>query len=173
MTRKKDLKRRVRERQARTGESYTAALAHVRKKPVENEALPDATEEAKAAGLHCSAVVSPKLRALGDLRPFFARLRELLEALESDACGPLLRGEPGPRVIPTLRDSLEARRFLAQVQAGTRGLSRDGRMFALAWNGHVVVGAIWLLRKPLLMIGLLDDAEKSWPDSLLLAGLGR
>ena len=29
MTRRRDLKRRVRERQARTGESYTAALKHV------------------------------------------------------------------------------------------------------------------------------------------------
>src|SRR6266849_2482692 len=75
MTKKKDLKKRVRARQEKTGESYTVALAQLRRRRIPE--APSATAEAQAAGLRCEAVVSSKLRALGDLRTLFARLREL------------------------------------------------------------------------------------------------
>lgn len=167
MTRKKDLKRRVRARQAKTGESYTAALAQVRKPQIPE--APDATAEARAEGFHCRAVVSEKLRTLGDLRPLFARLRQMLEALDAEACGPLFRGEPARRHIPQMKDVAEARRF---VQSGELGVSRDGRMFALAWKGVTVGGSLSpLAREPLLQLGILERAI--WPAELALLGLGR
>ena len=170
MTKKKDLKRRVRARQAKTGESYTSALAHIREPRIPE--APDATKEALAEGLSCTAVVTPELRAMGDLRPLFARVREVLEALASPACGPLLRGEPSPRRIPEMKDTLEARRFLAAVRKGERGFSRDGRLLALEWRGHVIVGSIWLYfaHGPLLQFSRLGDApfwpEELWPQQL-------
>jgi hypothetical protein len=177
MTKKKDLKRRVRARQAKTGESYTSALAHIREPRIPE--APDATKEALAEGLSCTAVVTPELRAMGDLRPLFARVREVLAALGSPACGPLLRGDASPRRMPTAKDVLEAQRFLAAVRRGERGLSRDGRLLAFEWRGHVIVGAIWLYisRRPLLQFSRMGDApfwpEELWPQQLRALVMGR
>jgi hypothetical protein len=165
MTKKKDLKRRVRERLEKTGESYTAALARIRKRP-EIEVVPDATREAEAAGLRCNAVVSKGLRAAGDLTPLFVRIRETLSALGSS-----LERRDAIHEATVLIE--EARRFLAAVRAGARGLSRDERILALEWNGSVVVcGIVRLGRKPLLALGRLDDL-KGLPPHLALMGIGR
>jgi hypothetical protein len=173
MTKQKDLKKRVRARQEKTGESYTAALAHVRRE-VDIPEAPSATAEARAAGLRCEAVVSPRLQELGDLAPLFVRLRELLEALSAEACGPLLRGERPALRVPTMQDLVEARRFLAAVREGERGLSRDGRMVAFNWRERVVVAHLGIVgsRMPLLMLGVLDD-EAQWPLGFSLLGIGR
>lgn len=48
MTANKRLKRRVRDRARKTGESYTAALAHVRHRPEQEHAVPDPTTTANA-----------------------------------------------------------------------------------------------------------------------------
>src|SRR5947209_590635 len=170
MTKKKDLKKRVRERQAKTGESYTAARAQVRK--VHIEEAPNANDEARAEGFRGIAIVSRKLREARDLRPLFARLRELLLALEAPACGPLLRGESLPRRIPQVLDILRARRFLERVRAGHRGLSDDGAFFALSWNERTVVGTIILIRGPMLQMGLLEDADSPPELAFPLMGLG-
>ncbi|HET7788892.1 MAG TPA: hypothetical protein VFL36_23150 [Myxococcales bacterium] len=169
MTKKKDLKRRVRERQERTGESYTAALAQVRGPRV--AAVPEATREAKAAGLRCRAFVSTRLRRETDLAALFARLREMLEALGAPACGPLLRGEMAPGGIPdAVRLAVESRRFLTEVRTGARGFSRDGRLFALEWKGEVIVGGIVVHagRTPLIYLGCIEDLRAN---GAALAGL--
>jgi hypothetical protein len=180
MTKKKDLKRRVRQRKARTGESYTAALRQIMKSPrvqappsASIEAAPSALAEARAEGFHGDAAVSPKLRAMGDLRPLFARLRELLQALDSPACGPLFRGESAPLRLPKPTDALLERDFLRRVAEGERGLGASGRIAALSWNGQVVIAQFSLFPKhtPLLLLGLADEA--AWPESLLLMGIGR
>jgi hypothetical protein len=174
MTKKKDLKRRVRQRQAKTGESYTAALAQVRGPRI--EAVPDATREARGAGLCCKAFVSARLRKESELPDLFVRVREMLAALGAAACGPLLRGELPPCEIPdAVRLAVEARRFLEEVRRGARGLSRDGRLFALEWKGAVIVGAIVLAgRTPLISMGSLDDLRLGSPAlaSLSLMGIG-
>lgn len=172
MTKKKDLKQRVRERKARTGESYTAALRQIVKSP-RVEAAPSASIEARAEGFRGDAAVSPKLRAMGDLRPLFARLRQLLEALDSPACGPLFRGESVPLRLPKPTDALLERDFLRRVAEGERGLGASGRMAALSWNGQVVVVrfSIFPQHTPLLLLWLADEA--AWPESLLLMGIGR
>ncbi|HEY5678174.1 MAG TPA: hypothetical protein VIR81_15375 [Myxococcales bacterium] len=175
MTKKKDLKRRVRQRQAKTGESYTAALAQVRGPRI--AAVPEATKEAQAAGLRCKAFVSTRLRQEPDLAALFARLREMLEALGAKACGPLLRGEMAPGGIPdAVRLAVESRRFLAEVRAGARGFSRDGRLFALEWKGEPIVGGILVHagRAPLVYLGCLRDlgAGESMLGGLSLMGIG-
>jgi hypothetical protein len=203
MTKKKDLKRRVRERKARTGESYTAALRQIAKKPreatpsvlveatpsvrveatpsvrveatpsVRVESAPSAVAEARAEGFRGDAAVSPKLRAMGDLRPLFARLRELLQALDSPACGPLFRGESAPLRLPKPTDALLEREFLRRVREGERGLGVGGRMAALSWNGQVVIAqfSIFPEHTPLLQLAILEEA--GWPNNLLLLGIGR
>ena len=51
MTARKHRKRLVRERQARTGESYTAALAHLRRRPAKEQSVPNpATSSADRNG---------------------------------------------------------------------------------------------------------------------------
>jgi hypothetical protein len=172
MTKKKELKQRVRARQEKTGESYTAALAQIRQPSIPE--APSATAEAVAEGLRCEAVISPKLRGLGNLRPLFARLRAMLEGLGAQACGPLLRGEAGPRRMPQMRDMLEARAFLGQVRTGRRGLSENGQSLALVWNEVTVVVFISLLgRRPLLQLCLLDELAEPWSVQLALLGIGR
>ncbi|HEY2029337.1 MAG TPA: hypothetical protein VGH20_09025 [Myxococcales bacterium] len=173
MTRQKDLKRRVRARQEKTGESYTAALSNIRR-DVHIPQAPSATAEARAAGLRCEAVVTEELRRMGDLEPLFIRLRELLLALAAEACGPLIRGDALALQMPSMKDAVEARRFLEAVRAGERGLSRNGRMVAFNWRDRVVVADLGLAgaRKPLLQLGVLGEGPL-WPMELLLTGVGR
>jgi hypothetical protein len=168
MTKQKDLKKRIRARQQKTGESYTAARAQVLGSAVQIPEAPSATAEARAEGFRCEAVVSESLRQLGDLRPLFARLRTLLESLDVEACGPLLRGEPIEPRMPKISDFVEARRF---VLSDELGLSRDGRSAALSWNGRVVIANFALLRKPLMQLGLRDEAKCT--AELALLGIGR
>src|SRR5262245_19310635 len=71
MTKKKDLKKRVRERQARTKESYTTALAHVLSgRPAVEEELVvemiDLTAEAERLAIRCHARAWPELIARVD-----------------------------------------------------------------------------------------------------------
>ena len=71
--------------------------------------------------------------------------------------------------IPRMGDFLAARRFFERVRAGERGV--DGSHFALRWGEHTVIGVILLVRKPMLQMGLLEDA-RTWPAELSLIGLG-
>lgn len=148
MTAKKHLKQRVRERQEKTGERYSTALAHIRGQApaVEQQVQPEVTEWAKIEGLHCTAFVTEPLwnseRASADraawFRAAFARLRSLLLAVEGAPgthalCSAILRGEPKTVSIPhTIQEVVEARRFMAEVRAGVRGVSRNGRL--VAWD---------------------------------------
>ena len=121
MTAKKDLKRRVRERQAKTGESYTAARAHVvagakdspeqseeatepepAPSPIEEMSEPirspisvvelvDATQDAAKLGLKCQVLVSPTLVPRIAPARVLEHLRDALLATERDPQMELLR----------------------------------------------------------------------------------
>ena len=56
MTRNKDLKRIVRARMKKTGESYTAARAHVTKKSPSERSAPDVRDYATLAGMSDAAI---------------------------------------------------------------------------------------------------------------------
>ena len=158
MTAKRDLKKRVRERQARTGESYTSAreqvLAARAPELVPVIELVDVSAEATRLGLVCRALMVPTLAERVDAATVLARLRTALLATEGDPSTAflrrvLLRGEPaGPMPLGTVLEGVEAaRRFMARARAGIGGASEGGRMLALHVDGRVgsetIVCMLW------------------------------
>jgi hypothetical protein len=166
---------------------------------------PEVTKWATDGGLHCRAFASEELWraecALGEpderFRTIFARLRALLRAVQGDAgrrkiCAAVLHGcdcvEAGPNFV---REMVEARQFLAQVDAGVRGVSRNGRLvafdvprgqsnamlvgvLALAPTGNSAKGTAWLwLTSHDRADGSLSQmSEGCLSSQMALAGLG-
>lgn len=120
MTAKRDLKRRVRERQARTGESYMTALRQVRARRsagkaatetetetatvTETETEPggeaervpvvemiDITEIASTLGFRCPTMLSPTLADRVDVATVLRQLRDALVATARDPAFAILR----------------------------------------------------------------------------------
>jgi hypothetical protein len=90
--RKRDLKRRVRERQARTSESYVVALRHVlsqRESRVPVVELIDLTDIGARLGIKCRTVMAPAMVGRVDPTAMLTQLRSALL--------------PPPRATPTLR----------------------------------------------------------------------
>jgi hypothetical protein len=161
MTAKRDLKKRIRERAARTGESYTAARRHVvggpRAPAVPFIEMRDLSEEAARVGLRCPVRIFPDLALRIDCAATLERIRDALRATGSDPATELmravaLRGEQpegdhafstDPVRYPPIK--LVARGpaeqplfgpFLTRVRAGIGGVSEGGRMLALAVAGR-------------------------------------
>jgi len=169
MTAKKDLKRRVRERQARTQESYTAALAHVRagarpKVPVTE--LNDVTELAAELGIRCRVSAYPGI----DERPALEKVRDALRATAGDPETERLRAALFENRAPNdglswqvtdLYGLLEkTRRFLARARAGIGGVS--GHLIAVHVGDTPVVGVLWAMpgtRPPLFVLRPADDVD--------------
>jgi hypothetical protein len=138
MTDKRDLKRRVRDRQAHTGESYMTALRNVRGASPGTNAVPvveliDLTEIAAPLGIKCGIKMVPALVDLVDAAAMLTRLRDALITTVNDPQLGLFRsvvlaGER-PWVPEAFRDP---RPFYARVRAGIGGVSESGRMLALA-----------------------------------------
>jgi len=140
MTTKKDLKRRVRERQARTGESYVAARAQVvaaREPAISVEEM----TTLDAPDFKCPVIASSRLLAVASADDVLARVRDALIATEGDAGTEVLRalalrGEPLPGTHPRTRAEWVrwwdgSRRFAARMRAGIGGVSDRGDMLAL------------------------------------------
>jgi hypothetical protein len=171
MTAKRDLKRRVRERQSRTGESYMTALRQVldqRPSVVPVVELIELSEVGAAMGIQCRVRMAPVLADRIDVVGALRRLREALIATERDPAFGLFRqvvlhGESP--VVRTLGHDA-GRRFLARVRAGIGGISEHGRLLALMVDGRrgpeMVVFALWLSPvfyvpyRPSLLIGSAD-----------------
>jgi hypothetical protein len=149
MTSKKDLKKRVHERQAKTGERYTTALAHVlaqRPEAPSSKTLEfhDVSEWARLEEFRCRAAVSGFLWDLDAsdagarperFRRLFARLRSLLVSLRGEMGADsfsrqLFQAEPWEKTPNAIHELFEARRFTEQVRSGVRGVSRNGRLVA-------------------------------------------
>jgi hypothetical protein len=143
MTERRDLKRRVRERQARTGESYMTALRHVqaqRPAAIPMIELIDLTERGAALGLACRIAMFPRLAERVDAGALLGHLRDALLATEGDRAlalmrGVVLRGERA-RMPVTGAAFDEARRFVARAKAGIGGVSERGRMLAMQAPGR-------------------------------------
>jgi len=161
MTAKRDLKRRVRDRQERTGESYTTALRHVLDQRAAPASVPvpvlefiDISEVGAALGLQCRVKLAP---TLADRVDAAAALRKLLAALAVTLHDPafnlmravLLAGANPPgrplQLVP-------ARRFRDRVRSGIGGISEHGQLLALTVDGRrgaeLVVFALWLSTLP-------------------------
>jgi hypothetical protein len=153
MTAKRDLKRRVRERQGRTGESYMTALRHVldqRPSAVPVVEMIELSEVATAMGFQCRVRMAPALAERIDAVGALRRLRDALITTEPDPAFDLMRRVVLHGESPVLRPhGLDAgRRFLARVHAGIGGISEHGRMLALMVDGRrgpeMIVFMLWL-----------------------------
>lgn len=169
MTRQRDLKRRVRERQARTGESYTAALLHVRGEPEPPDSEPtippsepidviemvDITELGATLGLRCQVRLASELADRVDVT---GALRQLCSTLLATPHDPqlatmrdvVLRGQPP--LVPAVRSYQDEIQFARRVRAGIGGVTESGHMMAFAVTGRLraelVVFVLWITSTP-------------------------
>lgn len=140
MTARRDLKRRVRERQSRTGESYMTALRHVldNRPAVPVVELIDITDIAAALGMACWARLTPTLADRIDVASVLRQLRDALVATPRDPALDLMRRVVLGGESPTMKPSpIEVTlRFLTRVRAGIGGVAEHGRLLALAVDGR-------------------------------------
>lgn len=168
MTAKKDLKKRVRERQAQTGESYVTARRQVvaqapppmdtpppAKPPVIRvDEMIELSEDAVRLGLRCIVVTMRSMLDRVDGARVLERIRATLDATATDPAmeqfrAVLLRGE---RVkLPAILRGLwmeHTRRFLDRARAGIGGISDDGDMLAFVVDGVMVLAHIGYWPRP-------------------------
>jgi hypothetical protein len=185
MTDRRDLKRRVRERQERTGESYMVALRHVlaqaqpQPQPPGPSAIPtvevlDLTEVGAALGIQCRIAMYPELAERVEPGALLRRLRDVLLATADDRDLALMRrvvlqGE-NPRINVTQYELEDGRRLVARARAGLGGVSESGRMLALPVAGRRTLETVLFLislmppfvpspRPPMLLVTTLDGIE--------------
>jgi hypothetical protein len=184
MTDRKDFKRRVRERQARTGESYTTARMQVESR--RPGAVPvvetiDVAEAAARLGLRCHVVIASTLLDLLDGELVLERIRDALIGTDSDPATELmravaLRGENplGVRRHPLMAGRLrdwndpELRQFIARARAGIGGVSERHHVLALTIRD--VMALCWLTtwpvngpddRTPALYVSTVDGNDEA------------
>jgi transcriptional regulator of aromatic amino acid metabolism len=146
MTAKKDLKKRVRERAARTGESYTTAREHVVGKVARGGFLVvetrDLSEEAARLGIRCPVRMFAELARRVDSSAVLVRLRDVLRATEQDPGTELLRAVVLRGAQPELPLAYRSvtgggdEEFAARARAGIGGVSERGTTLALPVAGR-------------------------------------
>lgn len=153
MTKQRDLKRLVRDRQVRTGESYVTALRHIRtprRETVPVVELVDITSIGEPLGMQCRVMVQPELAQRIDVAAALRQLRSVLLTTTPDPDFDLmraavLRGEHPPSAPPSLADGL---RFLVRLRAGIGGVCPSGRIVAFSVAGasgvEQVVFLLWI-----------------------------
>jgi hypothetical protein len=180
MTRKRDLKRRVRERQARTGESYVTARRGVvaqresssEPTPIDVDVAIDVTEAAQALGLKCRVLIYERLARDVDPVRALAVLRDVLDATTDDPAMDVMRGVIAGNVAKAPHRPFREREFLLRVRAGLTGVSLDGRVLALHVEGRsglvTVLCATWRQSATLLLL----RHEDSLSNTLSRLGVG-
>jgi hypothetical protein len=158
MTDQRDLKRRVRERMAKTGESYTAARKHILDRGTDEPRAVDApapamevvepvdlTESAAQLGFKCRVKMFPALAARISTVGALRQLRDALLATEGDPStqqlrASVLRGEVPPRQTWRMGESHDDLvRFVRRAMAGLGGVSPKGTMLALHVESEIVL----------------------------------
>jgi len=177
MTAKRDLKRLIRERQARTGEAYTTARHHVlaqqSKSAVPVLELLDLSRDAARLGFRCGVSMFPGLAERIDSVAVLERIRDVLLTTVGDRgaqrlLSVVLLGErfTSPRWPLDLVE--EGRRLVARAQAGIGGVSAGGSLIALNVEGRrgleTVIGFLWQMpigflvpREPILVLTSPED----------------
>jgi hypothetical protein len=172
MTQHKDLKRRIRERMDKTGESYTAARAQVLAQRPEPSLIPvveprHLTEEAVALGLQCKVLATDGF----DARRAVETLRELLLATD-DADLDVMRAAVlyGLRPKPLRWSIVDVRRFLVRARGGLGGVAPGGWLLAFVSEGVMLLATLSLMRggAPCVWLRRIDAATS---DELTLAGI--
>jgi hypothetical protein len=174
MTDRRDLKQRIRERQARTGERYATARLHTLSAiapPSWVIELRDVSTLAKRAGIACAVRVAPSLQLP---RPktieILTQLKRIVVAAPS-GLGPIqravLQGQeaPGPVVTQALEVIRQTRIFLEALRSGLRGPGVGGRMLAFdaELDGARRTLLAWLVLRyggePILVLSELHDGH--------------
>jgi len=162
MTRNKDFKRRVRDRQARTGESYMAAMRHVRDQAPAPTGIPvlelvELSPLAAELGLRCRVSIFPGVLEDVEPRALLTQLRDALERPDLEVLrAALLDGTP-----PAAPDY---RTLVAPVHLD-EGITYDGTIAQLWIGGRD--------RPVLVRFGLTVPpafASRSLPMRLLIGG---
>jgi hypothetical protein len=156
MTAKRDLKKRIRARQARTGERYTTARDRVlgaRPAPVPVVELVDASAEGARVGWKCRVLVFPDLARGLDPGLAVKRIHEVLVATAGDPGTELFRtiAFEGMWHAPPARTPARAlagvERFVTRAAAGLGGVSDGGALLAVPLVGRqgaeTVVCTLW------------------------------
>lgn len=189
MTDKRDLKRRVRDRQGQTGESYMTALRNVLEQRPRSNAVPvlemvDISEVGAPLGMKCPIKMVPALVDQVDVAAMLMQLRDALLSTANDAQLWLMRVVVLSGEHPRLPlEATDPRPFLTRVRAGIGGISETGRMLALPVNGRsgalMVLFWVWLLpssfvylhRPPYLVVTTIDQVSGVFGGTGYLAGV--
>lgn len=173
MTLRRTLKRRIRSRQEKTGESYAAARAQVlaaRPGPFPVIELEDVSPEAHKAGIVCAVRVTPALATTTSLPKILRQLHAILAGATEGLVpmqGVALRGEADKwAVIGTghLAGFVgKLRAFTESLDQGLRGPGPSGRILAFdaEVDGRVRTVVAQLVprfhRDPLLVLSVFRD----------------
>lgn len=157
MTARKDFKRLVRERMARTGEPYMIAARYVSAEAGDAEieaddGAPEAHEPvmqvlemidladiAESLSLRCRVVIQPSLAERVDPATALARLRDTLLATTMDRAFEMMRAVVlrglRPRIRLVAENFEDVGRFVVRAAHGIGGVSEYGHMLALTMDG--------------------------------------
>lgn len=180
MTYKRDLKRRVRQRQAETGESYVTALRHVRAAAPAGDAelldaelfeappvpaisyveMIDLTEVGAALGMKCLITMDPAL--LGQIE-VSAMLRQLRTALAQPQAATMRAAIMDGEAIAGGVDLAELQSLERRITHGRAGATPGGSCLALHVEGDrgPVLVAFMLVAPPRI-------AHVTWPVRLVI-----
>jgi hypothetical protein len=152
MTANKDLKRRIRTRQAETGESYVAARRAVlaakpqTKPPFIVDELRDWTDLAYPLRVHCQVSASSALDGV-DPTGVLTDLREIVCSSPDDPAMQRMRAVvlDGRHVVlepPDPRSRAAIQQFLVRARAGIGGIAETGTMLAFAHAGTMLLVSV-------------------------------
>jgi len=168
MTKQRDLKRMVRERQARTGESYVTALRHIRGEP--RATIPvvefiDLSEIAAALGIKCRVMTHAAVAERIDVSAMLVQLRTLLVATARDRDLDLMRSVVVHGERPLIRHPgvAEGRTFMTRFRAGLGGICETGSMLSFAVAGRQAAELLVFLLMP------RPATYIRWPPALIIA----
>lgn len=182
MTQHRDLKRRIRDRMERTGESYVTARQHVlaardeepKRPPFDVVEPVDVSAEARRLGLACGAAMFPRLASRVSATAALTRLRDAVLATGRDPTIDVMRalvlhGERPASARAELWDFEEVRAWIRRVRAGIGGASPAGRMLALAIGDvmMIAVAASTRQRTPIVYLQAFDEIVARNPFALL------
>jgi len=168
MTRRRDLKRRVRDRQSHTGESYTTALRHVQAQahdpaaearppdlpgvPISVVELVELSELAEVIGLRARVTMAPDLVDQLHVSDALLQIRRALHRPELAVMREVLIEGAARYHTLEIEDVL---RFNRRVERLRPGVSDSGKMAALyleGVRGRVLV-VLWLSLPPRFALG--------------------
>lgn len=182
MTARRNLKKLIRERLARTGEHYMTARRHILgqrdETGIEVLELEDLSAEGAQLGFRCKVLMYPELAERVDRSALLVRIRDALRETGGDPATEQLRSvalegqKPWAEERSAIDLSDEGARFIARARAGIGGVSESGRMLALPVAGRhgleIVVCLLWpppfpnvAPREPALVLS--RPAGLGWP----------